>query len=392
MRRGPDLAIVIGSIAVAAALMLVPINIWLTVTGSADTGLVLVDRVLFHLPPLTFGPVGLLIAIRRRGNPIAWILIALGFGVAASATAGEAARGDVGPIALWLLGVANSVGYVLYVALVGALVLVFPDGRLPSPRWWPAGALVAGWVGVALVALMFAPSIPHEPDPIPNPFGVPEVLSQFAETLPYVILALLIPLLLAVVAAAFVRWRRSIGVERQQLELFVYVASFVLLGYLLIVSGLPGPWSSLIDLAILALPVAILVAVFRYRLYDIDVLIERTLVYGALSATVALTYWLLVLVLQSALRPITGGGGELAVAASTLATLALVQPLRSRIQRGVDRRFYRARYDAARTLDDFSVRLRDEVDLDAVRANLIDAVGQTVQPATASLWLRERAR
>lgn len=391
MRRGPDLAIVIGCIAVAATLILVPVNIWLTVTGSADTGLALVDRVLFHLPPLTFGPVGLLIAIRRRGNPIAWILIALGLGVAASATAGEAAKGDVGPIAVWLLGVANSVGYVLYFALVGALLLVYPDGRLPSRRWWPAGALVAGWVGVALVTLMFAPTIPHQPDPIPNPFGVPEVLSQFAELLPNVILVLLIPLLLASVAAPIVRWRRSTGVERQQLELFVYAASFVLLGYLLIVSGLPGPWSSLIDLAILALPVAIAVAVLRYRLYDIDVLIERTLVYGALSLTIALTYWLFVLVLQSALRPVTGGS-ELAVAVSTLVTLALVQPLRSRIQRGVDRRFYRRRYDAARALDDFSARLRDEVELETVRADLLRAVGQTVQPVTASLWLREQPR
>jgi hypothetical protein len=181
-------------------------------------------------------------------------------------------------------------------------------------------------------------------------------------------------------------------VERQQLELFVYAASFVALGYVLIASGLPGPWSELIDLAILALPVAIAVAVFRYRLYDIDVLIERTLVYGALSATVALTYWLLVLVLQAALRPITGGGGELVVAASTLATLALVQPLRTRIQRGVDRRFYRSRYDAARTLDAFSVRLRGEIDLDSVRGELLDAVGTTLSPTHAGVWLRETPR
>jgi hypothetical protein len=139
----------------------------------------------------------------------------------------------------------------------------------------------------------------------------------------------------------------------------------------------------------MGLPVAIAVAVFRYRLYDIDVLIERTLVYGALSATVGLTYWLLVLVLQSALRPITGGG-ELAVAASTLATLALVQPLRTRIQHAVDRRFYRARYDAQRTLDEFAVHLSDEVELESVRAQLIGAAAQTMSPAHASLWLRER--
>jgi hypothetical protein len=388
MRRGPDLAIVIGYVAVAATLILVPVNIWLAASGSAYSGGALVDRVIFLLPPLTFGPVGLLIATRRRGNPIAWILIALGPAVALGATAGGVAKGEVGPIAAWLLGVANDLGYVLYVALFGALVLVYPDGRLPSRRWWPVGALVAGWAGLALVMLIIAPSIPNERDPIPNPFGVPVVVSQLAQYMSIAILVLVFPLLLTVVAAAIARWRRSTGVERQQLELFVYVASFVVLGYVLIASGLPGPWSALIDLSILALPVAIAVAVFRYRLYDIDVLIERTLVYGGLSATVALTYWLLVLILQSALRPITGAGGELAVAASTLATLALVQPLRTRIQRAVDRRFYRARYDAQRTLDEFGVRLRDEVDLDAVRADLIDAVQHTVQPAHASVWLR----
>jgi hypothetical protein len=363
------------------------VNIWLTATGWADTSLALVNRVLFLLQPLPYGPVGLLIATRRRGNRIAWILIALGLAVAASATAGQAAKADAGPIAVWLLGVANDVGYLLLIALGGALALVYPDGRLPSRRWRPAVALVVGWVGLTLVTLMFAPWIPHTPDPIPNPFDVPVVLSQFASLLPIAVLALLIPLLLTVVGAPIVRWRRSIGVERQQLELFVYAASFVLLGYVLIISGLPGPWSALIDLGHMGLPVAIAVAVFRYRLYDIDVLIERTLVYGALSATVGLTYWLLVLVLQSALRPITGGG-ELAVAASTLATLALVQPLRTRIQRGVDHRFYRARYDAARTLDAFSLRLRDEVDLDAVRGGLLEAVRDTVQPASAGVWLR----
>jgi hypothetical protein len=390
MRRGVDLAMVVGWIAVAATLILVPVNIWLTVTGP-DTGGSLFDRVLYLLPPLTFGPVGLLIASRRRGNPIAWILIALGPAVAVAAAAGVAARGDVGPIAAWLLGVANNIGYVVYVALVGALVLVYPDGRLPSRRWWPVGAGIAGWAGLAFVMLMLAPSIPHKPDPIPNPFAVPVVLSQLAQPLIVAILVLLFPLLFAVVAAAITRWRRSTGVERQQLELFVYVAFFVLLGYVLVASPIPGPWSALIDLAILALPVAIAVAVLRYRLYDIEVLIERTIVYGALSLTIALTYWLLVLVLQSALRPVTGGG-EVAVVASTLAALGLVQPLRSRIQRGVDRRFYRRRYDAVRALDDFTARLRDEVALEMVRADLLEAVGRTVQPVSASLWLRKRVR
>jgi hypothetical protein len=137
----------------------------------------------------------------------------------------------------------------------------------------------------------------------------------------------------------------------------------------------------------LALPAAVAIAVLRYRLYDIDVLINRSLVYGALSATLAATYFATVVLFQTVLRPVVSGS-ELAVAVSTLATLALAQPLRRRIQDAVDRRFSRSRYDAARTLDDFGVRLRDEVDLDAVRAELVDAVQQTVHPAHASVWLR----
>lgn len=391
MRRRPDVAIVIGWFAVIATLILVPANIWLTVTGSADTGAALIDRVFFRLQPVSFALVGLLIASRRRGNAIAWILIAIGLIVAASSTAGEAATPGVSPIAAWLSAVANDLGYVALIALLGALVLVYPDGRLPSRRWWPVGAGLVGWAGLTLLVLMFAPSIPHSPEFIPNPFVLPGFVSQPAQFLSGAVLLLVIPLFVAVVAAAIARWRQSTGVERQQLELFVYAASFILLGYVLIASPLPGPWSALIDVATITLPVAIGIAVLRYRLYDIDVLIERTLVYGALSLTIALTYWLFVLVLQSALRPVTGGS-ELAVAVSTLVTLALVQPLRSRIQRGVDRRFYRRRYDAARALDDFSARLRDEVELETVRADLLHAVGQTVQPVTASLWLREQPR
>jgi hypothetical protein len=139
--------------------------------------------------------------------------------------------------------------------------------------------------------------------------------------------------------------------------------------------------------AFMTIPVAIGIAILRYRLYDIDVLINRALVYGATSAGIAIAFFAGIIVLQAVLRPLTGGS-EVAVAISTLASVALFQPLRSRMQGAVDRRFYRSRYDAARTLDVFSVRLRDEVDLDAVRSDLVRAVHETVQPAHASVWLR----
>ena len=387
MRRGPDLAIVTGWIAVAATLILVPLSLWLTVTGPADPGNPLVDRVLFRLSPLTFGPVGLLIATRRRGNPIAWILIALGLAVTASAVAGDAANADAGPLATGLLALANDVGFLVLVALVSALVLVYPTGRLPSRRWRPVGAAVAVWFGLTLVSLIFAPSIPHNQGSIPNPIGAPGVLGELAQLFANVALGLLIPLEIAVVAAAIARWRRSTGVERQQLELFVYAASLVVLTLVLSVSGLPGPWGAFTNLAILGLPVAIAIAVLRYRLYDIDVLIERTLVYGALSAVLIAAYVVGVAAFQFLLSPFTAGS-PIAVAGSTLAVVALFQPLRRGIQSAVDRRFYRRRYDAERTLDAFAVRLRDEIDLEALRAELLDVVGQTIQPAHASLWLR----
>jgi hypothetical protein len=177
-------------------------------------------------------------------------------------------------------------------------------------------------------------------------------------------------------------------VERQQLELFVYTASFILFGYVLVASPVPGPWSALIDVATIALPVAVGIAVLRYRLYDIDVLVERTLVYGALSLILAAMYFASVLFLQGVLHALVPGS-ELAVALSTLAVVALFAPLRWRIQRFVDRRFYRSRYDAARTLDDFSVRLRDVLVLDAVRADLLSSVRETLHPAHASVWLRQ---
>ena len=392
MRRGPDPAILIGWVAVAATLILVPVSLWLTVTGPADPGSSVIDRVLFRLLGLTLGPVGLLIASRRRENRVAWILIALGLDVEASAAASSAANVAADPLAATLFGKVGDLGWVVFITLACALVLLYPDGRLPSRRWWPLGLAVPGWLALLTISALLAPTTMHNGAPVPNPFGgAPGAFGDLAQLMLGVSLALLLPLLAAVFVAAVMRWRRSTGVERQQLELFVYTAALIFLGWLLSASGLPGPRSLLVNLAMLGLPIAIAIAVLRYRLYDIDFLIERTLVYGALSATVALTYWLLVLVLQSALRPFTAGS-EIAVAGSTLASFALFQPLRRRIQSAVDRRFYRSRYDAERTLEDFSVRLRDEVDLDALRSDLLDAVRATMAPAHASLWFREPRR
>ncbi len=200
------------------------------------------------------------------------------------------------------------------------------------------------------------------------------------------------PALALIAAAALVfRFRRSRGVEREQLRWLMYTAA-VSVGLLLI--GFltpPGPAAAVAQVASLAgiglLPIAIGIAITRYRLYDIDVLIRRTLIYAVLSAVLLATYVAGVALLQTILAPLTAGSG-VAVAISTLAVVALFQPVRTRIQATVDRRFYRAKYDAERTLDAFAARLRDEVDLAALRGELLGAVNDTVQPAHASVWLR----
>ncbi len=231
---------------------------------------------------------------------------------------------------------------------------------------------------------------------IPNPLGVGGPPGDLLVAIKPFTDGAVLPFVLLALAAAVVRFAHSSGTERLQLKWFAYGASFSLVLFVLaLVLGLSGIDAGLVPsaagLSLALIPVGAGIAILRYRLYDIDLLINRTLVYGATSAGLLATYVLSVLALSTLLRPLTGSS-ELAVAGSTLAVVALFGPLRRRIQDAVDRRFSRSRYDAERTLDAFSVRLRDEVDLEAVRADLLGAVRDTVRPAHASVWLRERER
>jgi len=196
-------------------------------------------------------------------------------------------------------------------------------------------------------------------------------------------------------AAVVIRFRRSRGIERLQIKWFLYAVGVVVVAvatlFPLAFLGNVIPdevFFFAFTFSFMLIPLSVGVAILRYRLYDIDHLINQTLVYGVTTGAIAITFFGGIVVLPALLRPLISGS-EVAVAVSTLVGFALFQPLRGRVQSAVDRRFYRSRYDAARTLDTFSVRLRDEVDLDAVRGGLLDAVRETVQPAHASVWLRE---
>ena len=342
------------------------------------------------LATFAFATVGAAIVWRRPEHPIGWIYSASGLLLSTDSVTGSyVGHLLVDPIAPFssVVRIANGVtffdGFLLPLTFG---LLLFPDGRLPSPRWRAFGVFVA----FVLVLFVVGPVVAN--------------VTGGGSDIPPVVLVAAFSAIFGTGVSVVVRWRRAAGSERAQLKwvgasgmLFVALVIGQVAVSLLAPDTGTAFGSSLGDLgwfvlslSFMLIPLSIGIAILRYRLYDIDVLINRALVYGALSAVLAATYFIFVLAVETVLRPVTAGS-EVAVALSTLAVVALFQPLRRRIQGAVDRRFYRSRYDAARTLDAFSVRLRDEVDLEAVRVSLLGAVDQTVHPAQADLWLRGRA-
>jgi hypothetical protein len=269
------------------------------------------------------------------------------------------------------------------------MILLFPSGRPPTVRWWPVA-----WLAIASTLLFAATDALGAylaAGPPESPFGTP-ILRESLGWASLVGALLWAVTLVAAIASLVVRFRRSRGAERQQLKWFACAAAvvvfFQLVGLVVYVAPIPPVISSLTTLSWGLLPLSAAIAILRYRLYDIDVVIERTLVYGVVTVLLGATYVTTVVVLQGLLRPLTEGS-EIAVAMSTLFVVALFQPIRRRAQDAIDRRFYRARYDAARTIDAFSVRLRRDVDLDSVRTDLIAVIHDTIHPAHASVWLRK---
>jgi hypothetical protein len=356
---------------------------------------------LVSITTLSFPTVGVLIATRQPANAIGWLFLSTGVSAALEDVllgyATHALLADPGSLpAGAAVGVLADVLWVpTLVCGVTLLFLLFPDGRLPATGWrWLVRFTVALASGYALGTIVLPGPI-YFFEAVVNPFGV-DALAGPAQVVVDMGGMLVLPTGVAGMVALGVRFRRSTADARQQIKWLVYAgAVFAPLTPLLVVMSEAGVQvvagvnvaDVLFTLALSAIPVAVGVAILRQRLYDIDVVINRTLVYAALTAILAGSYFGCVLLFQLALSPVTEESG-LAVAASTLAVAALFRPARARIQAAVDQRFYRRRYDAQRTLEAFTTRLRDELDLDAMGADVRAVVRDTVQPAHVSLWLR----
>jgi len=361
--------------------------------GRAPAGATMSDALPILPLPLSSAAVGALVGWHRPGNRIGRLLSLLGLVSSVQIVlAGYAAFGlfsevrlPQANVAAWIFSWSGgTIGLFAYL-----LLFAFPDDPLDLRRVRIGVAAGVTSTAVFVIAIAMVPGTLFNMAGVQNPFGL---VGQEALIIALVTVAgiLFIATVLLAGSALQERYRRAGHRERLQLKwflagmVFAIVAAMISMALALIDFGLA---KVLLSIAVSALPVTTAIAILREHLYDIDVIINRALVYGATTAGIAVAFFAVIVVLQSLFRPFTGGS-EIAVAISTLASVALAQPLRVRTQAFVDRRFYRSRYDAARTLDAFSVRLRDEVDLDAVRSDLIDAVEHTVQPAHASVWLR----
>jgi hypothetical protein len=344
----------------------------------------------FFWPDLTsiavgYSVIGAIIASRLPKHPIGWICCAIGLIAAVDHFAGEYAVYALlalphplpgGEAMLWLQGWF----WMLFIGLIVFLLLLFPTGRLPGTRWrpfaWVSGAVISAGV---VWSSVISPAVDLNAPPSPVQLSV--------------------LLLGGVAAASLVVGRRGVsGVERQQIKWLLYVGPimFVASGlhigfyYFWLPEGSWGLWASdlLVIVGGLSVPIAIGVAILRYRLYEIDLIINRTLVYGSLTVLLVALYFGGIVVLQRVFVTLTGQQSTLAVVASTLLIAAMFTPLRRRIQSFIDRRFYRRKYDARKTLETFSAQLRNETDLDALSDDLVGVVRETMQPAHVSLWLR----
>ncbi len=352
-----------------------------------------------------YSVIGAVIASRLPNHPIGWICCAIGFIAGVEHFSGEYAVYALvaqpeallgGKAMLWF----QNWFWILFIGFIVFLLLLFPNGQLPSSRWRPFAWFSATVTVVSTILAAIAPDSGAGPESdanalrsFPNPLGI-EGLPNLQQPVQMLVITLG---LVAAASLVVVRLHSARGIERQQIKWLIY-ASAIWFGALVLKNTIVSPlvgvswglWVGylLVGVGGLGGPIAIGVAILRYRLYEIDTLINRTLVYGALTAMLVGVYVGSIVVLQGLLRALTGQESQLAIVASTLAVAALFSPLRHRIQGFIDRRFYRRKYDAARTLEAFSAKLRDETDLDALSDDLTGVVRETMQPAHVSVWIR----
>jgi hypothetical protein len=346
--------------------------------------------------PVSFSIIGAIIASRLPANPLGWLFCAAASVSAVAHISGEyaifallAQPGTLpaGEAMAWL----TSWVWIPFVGCITLSLLLFPDGQLPGSRWallvWLTVLLTS--VGSAWQAL--SPGAIVSLGTIRNPLGY-EGLPEANEPVQIIIFALLF---VVVASSLSVRMRRARGMERQQIKWPAYTAVMAATGSVLtysIAEPMGTPWLEWISFvivmaALVCFPISVGIAIVRYRLYEIDLIINRTLVYGSLTATLVALYFGAIVVLQGIFVALTGQESTLAVVASTLLIAALFTPLRRRIQGIIDLRFYRSKYDAAKTLEAFSARMRNDTDLDALSDDLVGVVRETMQPTHVSLWL-----
>jgi hypothetical protein len=348
-----------------------------------------------------FMVVGAAIVSHRPGNAVGWIFAAIGLLAATGGLAMEYAayayvtRPGSWPGAVLAVWYQNQIWIPTLTLMLVFTPLLFPTGRLLSARWRPVAVVAASTMTtiVALTALQPTLDVQGEQHTVRNPIGPGWEQNPENTAVGAALLGLLLVCAVAAAVSLVLRFRRSRGVERQQLKWFTYAAALGVL-VLVMTEYLPasGVINMLFGLLFALIPVSAGLAILRYRLYEIDRIINRTLVYGLVTAMLAGVYAGVVLILGQLFGAVASPPPSWAVAGATLAVAALFQPARRRIQALVDRRFNRRKYDATKTVEAFTARLREEVDLDTLSAELLAVVDQTVQPTQAWLWLRPSAQ
>lgn len=390
-QRTAAIALLVGTTAVCIATVPGIIDVW-DVENEGEWGF----RGFGLVASMIFALAGALLSFKRPENPVGWL-----FGAVAAAfaviTAGETyavaplIQGNDAGIryqVAWF----TSWGWIIFLGFVAFSILLFPSGHLPGPRWAGRARWISAGFAFGCISFAFAPGpLNNMPPRITNRYAVPA--GGITEILVNAGMLAFIAALVTAAVGVVQRYRSAQGLQKQQMKLFAFAAASMALSMVLVVIVLlffPSFGDAvelLASVAMMSIPVAMTVAILRYRLYEIDLIINRALVYAVLSGILVLVYLAGVVLLQHVLAPITADS-DAAIAASTLAVAALFRPLRARVQSFIDRRFYRSKYDAADTLAEFAGRLRDQVDLDALSSELVAAAGATFQPAHVSLWLK----